>query len=593
MGFDGFTVRAMTHELKNKTVGCRVEKVLQPSKDEIYLLLHGDNGKLKLAVNGGASLPRIGITKQNPENPKVPPMFCMLMRKHLTGARISGVSQPGFERVIVIDFESYDEMGYGTGRKLITEIMGRYSNIVLCRDDLTIISILRPVDFTTSSKRQMLPGMKYEMPPAQGKKNPFDETECEFKSKLMDTPGPYEKTLLNSYSGFSPLTAGEIVRRAEKKYGQCNPETLYKEFSLFVKDAKNNDYHPVVIMSSNGKVMDFSPFHISSTAEFCVTVQVDGISEASDRFYSERESLERERQLTGATEKVIRNIENRLVRKLELQKKELAATSGKDDYKRRADLITANIYLFKGRERKIKVKEYIAENDGGYSERETEIELEKGLSASQNAQKLYKKYTKAKNAEKEISRQIVLGEEELRYIISISDALSRVKERSELDEIMTELEMSGYVHNKEDETRSRKKKSAQNPKTAVSAPMRLMTSSGMEILVGKNNLQNDCLTFRTAGKDDYWFHVKNVPGSHTVLVCRGKEPSETDLTEAASVAAYYSKMCDSDKVQVDYTKIRNVKKPSGARPGYVIYDRYNTANVRPWPGRSEKSEEQK
>ncbi len=593
MGFDGFTVRATAYELEKETVGCRVEKVLQPSKDEIYLQLHGEKGNLKLAVNGGASSPRIGITVQNPENPKVPPMFCMLLRKHLTGARITHVSQTGFERVIEIVFETYDEMGFRTNRRLITEIMGRYSNIILCKDDGIIISILRPVDFTTSSKRQLLPGMKYEMPPQQEKTNPFTETESGFLSKTADMEVLTGKTLMNMYSGFSPVTAGEIIYRAERKYGKADGRAVWGEFEAFLKNAENHNYTPVVIIGKEGKAIDFSPFYITEYEGAAELIPTSSISEAQDRFFGEREAKERERQLTGSTEKLLKNIENRLIKKIALQNKELQDTAKKDDFKRRADLITANLYLFKGKERKIKVTEYVIGEDGEYSETETEIELEKGLNASQTAQKLYKKYAKAKNAEKEITKQIELGQTELEYVKSVTDALSRVSGQSELEEIRKELEISGYIAGKEKLSGQTKKKNGQKDKSSVSSPLRFKTPAGTELLVGRNNLQNDYLTFRIADKNDYWFHVKNMPGSHTVLVCNGTEPSQDDLEFAAEVAAYYSKMSDSDKVQVDYTKIRNVKKPSGSRPGYVIYDRYSTATVKPLNPETLKTEREK
>ena len=570
MGFDAFMVRAVAHELNSVISGARVEKVTEPSKDELFFAVHKESFHYKLQINAGAGAPRIGLTTESPENPKVPPMFCMLLRKHLTGAKIKEVRQKDFERVIEIEFETYDEMGFFTVRRLICEIMGRYSNAVLCDENYKIISVLRPVDFTTSTKRQLLPQMAYEYPPSQNKKDPLSETREGFLSTVNDVN---EKTVMNLYTGVSPLTSREIFYRAGTGAGK---EELYSAFESYIEMAKRNEYTPTLIIDEKGEPFDISPFGVMQYGELYRTVVKKSMGELTDAFFAEKERINRERQRAYSTEKLLKNAENRLIKKLELQRKELEDTEKKSDYKYKADLITANIYRFRDKCEELTVTDYVFDDDGAYTEKAVVIKLDKGLTPAQNAQRLYKKYNKAKNAEREISIQMEKAEAELEYIRSVRDALERINGQADLEEIQRELIESGY------DRRSVKKeydgkKTQKKPMTK--SPLKYITNGGFTVLVGKNNLQNDQLTFKTASKNDYWFHVKNRPGSHTVLFVDGKSPSESDLTEAAEIAARNSKAAGEERVEVDYTKIRNVKKPAGSKPGFVIYEGYSTAVV--------------
>ena len=574
MSFDAFTLKAIAEELNALLGKGRIEKVLQPSKDEIFLSVHKESLHYKLQINAGAAAPRIGITSENPENPKVPPMFCMLLRKHLTGAKIERVFQHGFERVIEIEFETYDEMGFLTKRRLICEIMGRYSNAVLCDDEYKIFSALRPVDFTVSSKRQLLPQMQYELPPAQNKKEPISETEEGFAETFAQVS---EKGIGSVYSGVSPLTAREIAYRAGES---ADAEMFFRAFSEIVSLSAENKITPTMILDQEGEPFEFSPFDIKQYGKTLKTVGFRTMGELTDAFFAEKERRNRERQRSATTEKLLKNIENRLIRKMELQRSELKDTEKKSDYKKKADLITANIYRFKGKSDTVTVIDYEETADGGYIEREIELKIERGLTPVQYAQKLYKKYNKSKNAEIEISAQLKKGEAELEYIRSVQDALSRISGQGELDEIRRELEEQGYVKKTVKEPKHGGK--VKNPKTEkIKDPLKLVTSGGFTVLVGKNNIQNDYLTFKIAAKSDYWFHVKNMPGSHVILLTDGLEPSDADLTEAAILAAKNSKAADQERVEVDYTRAKNVKKPSGAKPGFVIYEGYNTAIVSP------------
>ena len=576
MSFDAFMVRGVAAELNERLSGARVEKVLQPSKDEIFLVLHKGSEHFRLQINAGAQTPRIGITAEAPENPKAPPMLCMLLRKHLTGAKLDKVIQRGFERVIEIELETYDEMGFFTKRRLIAEIMGRYSNAILCDDEYRILGAVRPVDFTTSSKRQVLAGMMYELPPSQDKRNPILETKEEFFSALEGVDELTDKTVTEIWSGFSPLTARELVHRARCE-GEITVSSLWGAFESLVKQTNDGNFAPTLLLTNDGRPKDFSCFEITHSIESCRAVRMADFGALTDGFFAENERRAREKSRAYATERLLKNIESRLEKKLAIQKKELADTEKRAEYKQKADLITANIYRFNGKNSKITVIDYVDDGNGGYTEKEVEISLENGMTAPAAAQKLYKKYAKAKNAEREISAQIEKGEAELKYIRSVLDALSRVSGQAELDEIRAELTEMGYIKAPKED---KKKHTGKNPqKKQIGQPHKFTTVGGFTVLVGKNNLQNDYLTLRLASKSDYWFHTKNIPGSHTVLLCDGKEPSDADLTEAAILAARHSKASEQDRAEVDYTRIKNVKKPSGARPGFVIYDNYKTTVV--------------
>ncbi len=571
MSFDAFMIRACAYELNNMLTGARVEKVVTPSKDEIFLLLHRDSTHMRLLINAGAGAPRLGISRDNPENPKVPPMFCMLLRKHLTGAKISSVKQYGFERLAEITFETYDEMGFFTQRILICEIMGRYSNAILCDAERTVLGVMRPVDFTTSSKRQVLPKMKYEYPPVQDKRNPFAESEEGFTSLITEVS---EKAITENYAGFSPLTAREVLHRTKDKNSVLS---FWGAFKALICDSESHNYSPCLLRKESGEPYEFSPFEIRQYGERFKIEAYPSIWELTDEFFTQREHLQRERQRAYSTERLMKNAESRLLKKLELQRKELKDTEKKSEFKQKADLITANIYRFKGRAETLTLTDYVLGEDGEYTEREITVKIESGYTPAQYAQKLYKKYNKAKNAERQLTLQIEKGLTELEYVRSVLEALGRIDGQSDLDEIRRELTESGYIKKLEQKLQSKGKKPQKS--APLRSPLKFQTSGGFTVLVGKNNLQNDELTFRTAYKNDFWFHVKNRPGSHTVLLCDGREPSVTDLTEAAILAAKNSTASGDDRAEVDYTRIKNVKKPSGAKPGFVIYENYSTAIV--------------
>ncbi|MBQ7364050.1 MAG: NFACT family protein [Clostridia bacterium] len=567
MAFDAGMVGALAHEISEKTVGARVEKVYQPEKDELVLSIHTKEGNLRLSIAAGANNPRIGFVTRQKENPATPYMFCILARKHLTGARILSVKQIDFERVIEIALDSRDEMGFFETKYLYAEIMGKYSNLVLTDKNKTVLGVLRPVDFTVSAKRQLLGGLRYELPPQQEKRSPLALDREDFLSLAKEhSEMATEKWLTTFYLGISSLVAREIAYRSVSRVG-ASPELVYEAFSTLVEGIRAHRYTPTVVYEE-AKPIAFSFTDLAQYGEGARCVHPATLSEAVEAYFDERDNLEHSKKRASDLFKMVMNARARIAKKLALQEAELAECAKKDDYKRLGDLITANIYQLKRGMTTVKVIDYYDE-----AMPEIAIELDARLTPSQNAQIYYKKYNKAKNAEKELAKQIAAAKEELRYIDSVADALTRAVGQSELDEIRRELVEAGYG------TKIRKAATAKGVKTK---PYEFRTSGGYRLLCGKNNLQNDQITFRLAAKDDWWFHVKNAPGSHVVMIVDGREePSEKDFTEACALAAFHSSVSSAEHVEVDYTKVRHLKKPAGAKPGFVTYTTYYSAYVKP------------
>lgn len=572
MAFDAGMVSAIVYELQSRIVGARVEKVTQPERDEIVLLLHLGRENMRLSLSSGTNNPHFNITSAVKENPMTPPMFCMLLRKHLTGARILGVTQLGFERAVEFAFSSYDEMGFETTKYLVTETMGKYSNVILLNAEKKVISALKIIDLATSNVRQILPGFTYELPPEQKKLSPLNATKEQFM-EAYTTAGnaAADKFILGSFYGFAAIVAREIAYRAtgavDTPICECDAERLWEELSRVVSAIKDGAYEPWLVSDAKGKPVEYLFFEpIEYGADF-ETRKLDNFGELLDEYFSRRDKAERIRTRTADIFRLLTNAEARLEKKLALQKQDLLACADKEKNKLWGDLITGNIYrLSRGME--------VAVLENYYDDEcpTVEIPLDKRLTPQQNAQKYYKKYNKAKTAEVELAKQIKLAEAELEYIYTVFDSLTRAQTESDILEIRAELHGSGYA--------SRMKN--YSPKK-MSAPklMEFKSSGGYRILCGKNNHQNDYLTTRLADKCDYWFHVKNQPGSHVVMFTNGEEPGERDFTEAAMIAAYHSKASEGENVAVDYTLIRNIRKPNGSKPGFVTYSTNYTAYVTP------------
>lgn len=573
MAFDAGMLAATLNEISKTAVPGRVEKVLEPSRDEVVFLIHAESGNVRLSISASTNTPRINITSEVKENPAVPPMFCMLLRKHLTGARLTSVRQLSFERAAELTFDTRDELGYRCEKYIIAETMGKYSNIILLGPERKIISALRIIDFSSSLKRQILPGMEYELPPSGGRLNPLEVTADDFE-KLYGDASPEiscEKFLLGSFMGISPLIAREIAYRTAKNtsalISECDRTKLYFNFNSIFSNVANGIFKPVLITAPDGKMLEFSYTDIHQYSTTALTRELDSFGELFEVFYGSRERAERIRQRASDVLRLLTNAETRLTKKLAAQKNELIECESKDKYRICADLIMSYMHQIKRGDREAILTDYYSDPP-----REVKIVLDERLNPAQNAQRYYKKYNKAKTAENVLTEQIAIGERELEYIYTVFDSLSKCETESDISEIRRELYHSGYAS---------KMKNYSEQKQRAPKPLEFVSSSGYRILCGKNNSQNDYVTTKMANKLDYWFHVKNAPGSHVVLMCDGEEPDAQDFTEAAMIAAYYSKVSDGESVPVDYTLIKNVKKPSGSKPGFVIYTTNYTAYVTP------------
>ena len=578
MAFDAGMLSAVINEINVLSGGARIEKVYQPSKDEIIIQMRSFEGGKKLLINAGGNNPRIGFTEATRENPQNPPMFCMLLRKYLNGARLDGVRQAGFERVVFLDFTTRDEMGFECKRVLIVEIMGKYSNLIFADGEMKIISALKTVDFTTSSLRQVLPGMRYELPPAQDKKNPLEETKEGFFESARAFPSERgaDKFISSNYLGISSTVAREIVFRASKEtdtsLGECNGESLWREFSTVVSMIKENRYEPsIVLKKESGAPVEYAFCRLTQyESDSFLINDVKSVGKLLDLFYEGRDREVRVKQYASDLLKILSNAHTRISKKLEAQRMELGECEKGEEYKKLGDMITANIYMLKRGMKSVTLTDY--ENmlpDGSFAE--CTVELDERLSPAANAQRMYKKYNKSKSAKVALTKQIALGEEEEKYIDTVFDALSRAETPSDLSEIREELYRSGYAS---------KMKSYVRAKAPKPVFLEYKTSGGYRVVCGKNNMQNEQITFKMAEKTDYWFHAKNVPGSHVLMMCAGEEPDAKDFTEAAEIAALNSK-AEGENVAVDYTYAKNVKKPPSSKPGFVIYHTNWTAYVTP------------
>jgi predicted ribosome quality control (RQC) complex YloA/Tae2 family protein len=575
MAFDAAVVRCLVSELKEKLVNGRIDKIHQPEKDEITIHIRTLTDSFKLVLSASAAHPRVHFTEVSKKNPISAPMFCMLLRKHIGSGKITAVEQIGFERIIRISVESYDELGDLTTKYLIAEIMGRHSNIILTNQDMKIIDCIKHIDFTISSVRQLLPALEYVLPPAQDKTdliNIEETASIDFSSPVQSV----DKAILSSVAGISPLTARETVYRAfgrtDVKNGELTDSGKNKilyEIVRLSKTVTSNSFTPTMLIdASSGKLMDFSVTPIKQYEELVRAVEFDSISELLDTFYKTRDMHERMRQKSADLVKLLSNNIERVSKKLVILNKTLSDSENKAKYKIYGDLLMANLYALEQGQKEAEVINYYEDNAPT-----VKIQLDPQFTPSQNAQRYYKKYNKAKTAEVEAAKQITSAKSDLEYLESTLAAVETADTESDLNAIRAELIAEGYIHRKINQKKQ---------KQAASKPMHFVSSDGFDIYVGKSNSQNDYLTLKFANSSDLWFHTKNIHGSHTVIkLGLDKDVPKSTVTEAAQIAAYYSKGRNSSQVPVDFTQIKNVKKPNGAKPGMVIYDNYNTIYVTP------------
>ena len=576
MALDAGYLAALAYEIRETALGAAIEKVYQPERDAVVLQLRTFTGGKRLLVNAGSANPRIGFTEIPLENPQNPPQFCMLLRKHLSGARLASVTQLGFERVLVLEWDTRDEMGFPTKCRLIAEMMGKYSNLVFTNGEGKILAVLRPVDFTTSSLRQLLPGMRYEMPPPQDKLSPL-EVNGEAFTRLFAAADARaaDKWITATFLGISATLAREIVFRAagrvDAALSDLTADALYKPFAEVFKDVKNGRFSPSLVEDENGTPREYAFLPL---LQYPRCRLYESASALLDAWFGERDKEMRVRQRAADILHLLSSAEARITNKLALQREELALCARGEEYKKMGDLIIANCYAISRGDTEVLLTDYEDfREDGSFGE--VRVTLDARLSPTANAQRYYKRYNKSKSARVALTEQIALGETELQYLAGVRVALSAAETPTDLAEIREELTRSGYASRVKQQ-----KQQGRGKHTPTVAEYR--TTNGYRVLCGKNNLQNEYITHKLAEKNDFWFHAKNKPGSHVVLLLEGRvEPPAVDFTEAAEIAAYFSAAEGAPLTEVDYTTVRHLKRPAGAKPGFVIYHANWSATVSP------------
>ncbi|MCL2820066.1 MAG: NFACT family protein [Oscillospiraceae bacterium] len=575
MPLDAFCLRAVKNELSGQITGLKIDRVQQPERDLIILSLRGKDTKgLKLLISAGSNDKRVHLSGFKFDNPKAPPMFCMLLRKHISGAVISCINQPSAERVLIFELKAPDAMGVHSIKSLIIELIGQRPNIILTGNDGIIIDCLRRTGGELNDKRSVLPGLVYRSPPVQeGKTDPLTVTKERFYEQFSKAGDKViDKWLQEAFSGFSPLICREISWRA---YGRTdyrinevkdNGDKLIKSFFSVLNEDENI---PLLIKDEAGKPEDFSFTQIGQYEGSLKTENENSFSELLENFYTRKSLENRMGQRSAATLKLMTNAENRLTRKIVAQKSELEDSKERDYYRRCADIISSNFHLMKKGQNTLIADDFYSENGA-----KCEIKLDPLKTPQQNAAKYYKAYSKAKNAQQFISEQIAKSENELEYVKSIIQQLKNADSGQDLDEIRNELRITGYV-------KANKQQKNNKTKQNESLPHKFVSSSGISIYAGKNNIQNDKLTLKTAARNDIWFHAQKIHGTHVIVSAAEGKPDEATINEAAAIAAFYSAARKDNKVPVDYTLIKHVKKPSGGRPGMVIYTDFKTVTATP------------
>lgn len=561
MALDGIFLSTITSEIRNEIIDCKIDKINQPEKDELLISIRGKKN-IKLLISANATYPRIHLTDISKVNPMQPPMFCMVLRKYLTNGRIKNIYQLDSDRILCMDISNTDELGFDSIYTLIVEIMGRHSNITLIRArDNKIMDCIKHITPEINSFRTLLPGMEYKYPPKSEKLNPFNFSYDEVTARVKENNFILDKNFLfNVFTGFSKIISKDLFIRASFKEPVTIPSLLH-EVEELLNSLGNNKFNFVIYYDGN-KPIDFYCYPLVNY-EDRINKEFPTASKLLDSFYSEKDKQDRIKGRTQDIEKLISTNLDRCYKKVEILNSILEEAKEKDTYKIFGELLTANIYSIKLGDKNIKLWNYYSE-DNEY----LDIKLEENLTPSENIQKYFKKYNKLKKSEISALEQIKYAEEEINYLTSVLNSISHINSYDEIHEIREELIEAGYIKFKKTKIKNKPTK-----------PHHYISSNGLDIYVGKNNIQNDYLTLKFANKNDLWFHTKNIPGSHVII--RGKNISESDIMEAAILAATFSKAQNSSNVPVDYTEIRNVKKPSGAKPGMVIYSTNKTIYVNP------------
>lgn len=559
MALDGIVIANLVHELNETVLNTRISKIAQPETDELLFTLKGKDGQKRLLLSASASLPLIYLTGNNKPSPMTAPNFCMLLRKHIANGRITKIWQPDMERIINFEIEHLNELGDLCRKTLIVEIMGKHSNIIFCDDTGRIIDSIKHIPAQVSSVREVLPGRDYFIPKTQEKYNPLHTDLDFFRSHVCKKPMSISKAIYSTYTGISPVIANEICHRASIDGDQATDALsedaalhLYHNFSWMMEDVTACNFSPNIIMTGKEPV-EFSAFHLS-IYEDSTCVDYPSISAVLEQYYAKKNEYTRIRQKSVDLRKIVSNTLERERKKYDLQKKQLKDTEKREKYKVYGELLTTYGYQAKEGDKSLEAMNY-------YTNEMIKIPLDETLSPLENAKKYFNKYAKLKRTYQALTELTTETETEIEHLESIATSLDIATQEDDLSEIREELVAYGYL----------RKKSGEKKKKSKSKPLHYVSSDGYHMYVGKNNYQNDELTFKFAVGNDWWFHAKGMPGSHVIVKTNGDELPDATFEEAAKLAAYYSKGRENPKVEIDYLEKKNVKKPSGAAPGFVIY----------------------
>jgi len=578
-------------EISAQILGGRVDKITQPEPDEVVISIRGRGANHKLLLTAQSTAPRLHFTSQQKQSPMQAPMFCMVLRKHLSGGRIMDIRQPGFERIIEFDIEALDEMGDKSIKTLLIEIMGKHSNIMLVapspprndggeiNDGRKVIDAIKHVPPSVSSVRAILPGVQYNRPPTSGKSDPLMAGEQSFSQTIFSENTKTQQALYQRYTGLSPVLASEICTRAGISADSLTEEltpgerqNLYNAFSNIFDQVKAGEFAPHIYYDIQGKAVDLTPIPYIMYANYLQAEAYDSPSEMQEAFYAKRGAQYRTGQRTSDLRKLIATHQERSRKKALMYDKTLAETKTRDELRIKGELLTAYLHQVENGAESVILENFYDDNNP------IEIPLSPNLTPTENAQQYFKKYNKMKRTLVALAEQIKQNNEDAAYLDSVAVAMEAVLTEADIAEIRAELAEQGFVKRKY-LTKPGKNKKAQKPEKTK--PLRFISKDGYEMFVGKNNTQNDQLTLRTAKNHDIWLHTKDIAGSHVLIITNGTEPPQSTILEAANLAAYYSKGRESSQVPVDYVQRRHVRKPNGAKPGFVIYDRHKTVYVTP------------
>ncbi|MBQ2981247.1 MAG: NFACT family protein [Lachnospiraceae bacterium] len=566
MALDGLTIHALAYELKNTLNGGRLLKIAQPENDELQLTVRVEKNQYKLLVSAGASLPLMYITEGSKTSPLTAPNFCMLLRKHLNNAKIIDIYQPGLERIINIKVEHYNDMGDLCYKLIIVELMGKYSNIIVTDLEGKIVDSIKHISANISSVREVLPGRTYFIPDTTNKADPLSITKENFLSIISGCSLPTSKAIYTSFTGISPVIGEEICYRSnidsEKPANileNTELEAIYNTFSDMMECVKLNKFQPNIIYTIDGQDMipkEFAPFTLSLyDDEKSKVTYIDSISQVLEQFYSKKSAVTRIRQKSYDLRRIVQTTLEKDYKKYEIQSKQLKDTEKKDKYKIYGELITAFGYGLEPNAASLTAQNYYDDN------KEITIPLDKDLTPMENAKKYFDKYGKLKRTAEALETIIIETKEEISHLESIMNALDIAVTEDDLKELKEELIQSGYI----------RRKSSDKKAKYTSKPFHYISSDGYDMYVGKNNIQNEELTFKVANGGDWWFHSKSFPGSHVIVKTNGDELPDSTFEEAARLAAFYSKGREQDKVEIDYIQRKHIKKVAGSKPGFVIY----------------------